>query len=88
MYFCILGVLFSIKLVESSKSFQSINATLEPNNLVPGCKNLDFRSREYWECFVRCQNVPVFHLFGTCRMGKVGDSNSVVDSNLRLVNCL
>ena len=78
------GIVFVINLIETSTSFQSLNASLTQTVAVPGCETLMFRSREYWECFIRrSAGIGVFHYFGSCRMGQVGDTQAVVDSKLR-----
>lgn len=42
------------------------------------CKNLEFGSFQYWECYVRCMITGESHYCGTCAMG------SVVDGRLRV----
>lgn len=52
---------------------------LPPEN----CRGLVFRSHEYWECYVKQRGYSWLHIVGTCSMGLVTDSLTVVDSKLR-----
>ena len=48
------------------------------------CSQHDFRSDEYWECYMRHVTVHAYHLTSTCKMGAENDSTAVVDPNLRV----
>ncbi|XP_068081556.1 glucose dehydrogenase [FAD, quinone] isoform X2 [Anabrus simplex] len=50
-----------------------------------GCENLTFGTDEYFACVVRQHTGPENHQAGSCRMGPVGDQNSVVDPQLRVI---
>ena len=41
---------------------------------LPHCQHLEFRSRAYWECYVRSVAATVYHHVGTCAMGTVLDN--------------
>lgn len=68
-------------LVETSNTFQSIDAKLSTTPF-PSCKSYEFRSDEYWECYLRHYTLSTYHQCGTCRMGKFDDEEAVVDSSL------
>ena len=40
---------------------------------LPHCQHLEFRSRVYWECYVRSLATTIYHHVGTCAMGRVID---------------
>ena len=48
------------------------------------CSQHEFRSDDYWECFVRHLAVTVYHHSCTCRMGAKEDKTAVLDSELRV----
>lgn len=73
-----------VKLVEKTKTMKNINARFA-NVPLPPCKNLKFNSDKYFECYVRNMGMTLYHPTGTCRMGKLNDPRTVVDSKLRLV---
>lgn len=75
------GLKKALHLVESTKSFQDIGARLSTTPF-PSCSNLEFRSDEYWECYIRHFTLSVYHHAGTCRMGRAEDEEAVVDSSL------
>ena len=73
-----------LDLLENTTPFKKLGAQLIPDPF-PGCERMKFRSRKYWECYVRHTLAGTYHLVGSCRMGSgILDANSVVDSNLRL----
>lgn len=51
---------------------------------IPACSRYYFGTDAYWECFIRRQTGPENHQSGTCKMGPIYNSDSVVDSQLRL----
>jgi len=54
------GLRESVKLVENTKAFQSIDAKLGPS-VYPGCEHVEFKSDAYWECFARSYSLTLFH---------------------------
>jgi hypothetical protein len=70
-------------LVDNSNSLRAIDLTLEPALQDAGCEAEVFKSRAYWACLVRRGPAIAYNIFGSCRMGRPGDPNAVVDSNLR-----
>jgi len=52
-------------------------------NPYPGCEEFIFRSDEYWECYIKSTLRNYAHSIGTCRMGRLDDERSIVDSKLR-----
>ncbi|CAG7722954.1 unnamed protein product [Allacma fusca] len=78
------GAKRAVDLVEKSSTFRALNATLYDVSF-PGCEHYKFRSEGYWECFHRQLSLTVFHVSGTCPMGKPTSPNAVVDSELRVL---
>ena len=76
------GVNFCLNTIENTKAFEQLGAKF---TTVPyhGCNHLAFRSKEYWDCYVRATAVSAYHASGTCRMGKSDDPQAVVDSELK-----
>jgi choline dehydrogenase-like flavoprotein len=74
--------MFAINLFESSETYKAYNITLHPEEAVLGCDGEKFRSA-YWECYTRRHDPTSYHPHGTCRLGRLGDLNAVVDSKLR-----
>ena len=72
-----------LDILETTTAFKKLGAHLIPEPF-PGCENEIFRSREYWECYIRHTTDGTYHIVSTCRMGGgPSDKNSVVDSRLR-----
>jgi len=77
------GVKFIVDLYEKTETYGKLGARLAPNSF-PGCEHLEFKSDDYYECYVRQLTLTIYHPSGTCAMGKrVNDSSAVVDSELR-----
>ncbi|KAG5872882.1 hypothetical protein JTB14_017781 [Gonioctena quinquepunctata] len=51
---------------------------------LPGCKDYEFLSKEYWFCFLRQTCFAPFHAKGSCPMGTDPKKGAVVDSNFRV----
>lgn len=51
---------------------------------VPGCKQLEFKSKDYWYCFLRQVTISGYDPSGTCPMGSSPCEGGVVDSKLRV----
>jgi choline dehydrogenase len=51
---------------------------------VPACKNLQFRSDDYWRCAAKQTSTAIWHLSGTCKMGPKSDPDAVVNSRLKV----
>lgn len=54
------------------------------NAYLPPCDKFSFQSDLYWQCFVRQLTTSGYHHAGTCKMGPLNDSTTVVDSMLRV----
>ncbi|CAL8091108.1 unnamed protein product [Orchesella dallaii] len=52
---------------------------------IPPCGEQEFKSKAYYECVIRTMTFTLFHPVGTNPMGKIGDPNAVVDSELRVI---
>jgi len=75
------GVQKSIELLETN-TMKEIGASLYEAD--PHCDHLTFKSREYWECYVRHYAATVYHHVGTCSMGTVLDNRMRVNGIKRL----
>lgn len=51
---------------------------------LPPCKSFEFRSKEYWYCFIRQIAQTASHPVGTCPMGVSKENGAVVDSKLKV----
>ena len=49
----------------------------------PGCKQHEYDSDAYWDCYVRHNSLTVYHSSGTCKMGASEDKTAVVDPQLK-----
>ncbi|XP_039961794.1 glucose dehydrogenase [FAD, quinone]-like [Bactrocera neohumeralis] len=76
------GVLKTISLIEKP-AFKAINARML-ERVMPGCAKVPYKSRAYWECYVRHFTFTIYHYSGTAKMGPVTDPTAVVDPRLRV----
>jgi len=77
--------MFLVNLIESSSVLKSLNARI-PSKSFPGCENVEFKSRDYWECYIRHVTGSPDASSSTCRMGPdASDPLAVVDSELRYI---
>lgn len=76
------GIRLWEKLTET-KTFKELGVDINQLKL-SFCSEFDFRSDEYWECFIRHVGVTEYHHACTCRMGAENDPKSVVDPQLRV----
>jgi hypothetical protein len=83
-FFLNLAIKLSLKLIEETSPFQAMNVTYS-DSLPVSCTNHEFRSDEFWRCFIRERAHSWLHFTGTCKMGRVDDPMAVVDSKLRFV---
>ncbi|KAL1461600.1 hypothetical protein WDU94_013480 [Cyamophila willieti] len=49
---------------------------------VPGCRQFELFTDEYWECFIRQYTCTIYHYSGTAKMGPSSDPMAVVDPSL------
>lgn len=70
-----------VKKFTQTKALLKFGAKFNTNHF-PGCKNHDFGSNNYWECYIRHMTLTSYHPVGTCKMGYINE-NSVVDHSLR-----
>lgn len=77
-----LGIQLGLRIMENTTPFQkmSVEYTETPPDQ---CRNLSFRSHEYWQCYVKQRGYSWLHIVGTCSMGPITDPLTVVDSKFR-----
>ena len=66
-----------------TRTMQSIGANFDRVKQTI-CDAHEFRSDEYWECFIRHIATIGHHYVGTCKMGGADDITSVVDPQLKV----
>lgn len=54
------------------------------NSTIPGCRDKELDSDSYWECALRTYTMSIWHLSGTCKMGRENDTSAVVNSKLQV----
>lgn len=64
----------TLNVFENTRVYQSLGARF-PDNPVPQCDFLKFRSKEYWKCFITYTLIGGDHPAGTCAIGSVVDTN-------------
>lgn len=77
------GIRFVMNLSETD-SFRRYGSTLYDIPL-PYCKQYTFNSDDFWECASRTYTMSIYHLSGTCKMGREDDKTSVVNSKLQVI---
>lgn len=76
------GLLKSISLMDRP-GFKAINAQLWDRK-IPTCSQFQYKTYEYWECYVKHFTFTIYHYSGTTRMGPKTDRSAVVDPRLRV----
>ncbi|XP_044593925.1 glucose dehydrogenase [FAD, quinone]-like isoform X1 [Cotesia glomerata] len=76
------GIQLAISLMNSSE-LSKLNLTLM-NPSVQVCSQFMYLSNEYWSCVIKQDTGPENHQAGSCKMGPVSDSMSVVSSKLKV----
>lgn len=76
------GLLKAISLMNQD-GFKKIDAKMWDKR-VPTCKQHEFASRGYWECYVKHFTFTIYHYSGTAKMGPKTDRAAVVDPRLRV----
>lgn len=66
-----------------TKAFSEHEGQLVHVNLPP-CKNFEYGSDLYWECYVRHLTTTMYHPVGTCKMGPLSEAETVVDPELKV----
>lgn len=79
----IAGIRIWEKIMET-QTMRSLGVRIEQMKL-SSCSQHQFRSDDYWDCFVRHVAFPMFHQSGTCKMGAEDDPANVVDAKLRVI---
>ena len=65
-----------------TKAFKEFGAKVI-NHIHPLCKQLSYDSDDYWRCVIRSDTLTIYHPTSSCKMGRIGDNTTVVDSQLR-----
>ena len=66
-----------------TKTFKEHEGELHKVN-IPGCNNIKFNTKAYWECYVRHLTITCYHAVGTAKMGPDTDPEAVVDPRLKV----
>ncbi|KAK3706214.1 hypothetical protein RRG08_038477 [Elysia crispata] len=80
------AVVSSIRFTQSvlgTEPMKKLGAELH-QTIFPGCTDYKYNTDDYWRCFARQIATTAHHPAGTCKMGAVEDSSTVVDSRLRV----
>lgn len=72
-----------VKAILETDTLKKLKATLVPMDL-PGCRDTEPGSFDYWKCSVKYTTASLFHAVGTARMGPSSDSQAVVDPRLKV----
>lgn len=80
--FLLSGIKESIKIMKQP-AMQKFGARLH-NIPLPGCRNYEFGSDDYWRCSIRTLSYTLHHQVATCRMGPASNPTTVVDERLRV----
>lgn len=76
------GAMWSLRVAQRlSQTSRSVRLNVAK---MPGCRQHNFYSTQYWRCAVRHTAATTFHVAGTCKMGPVHDAAAVVDSQLKV----
>lgn len=67
----------------NTPAFKQIDAKLH-DIPIPTCAHLGFGTDAYWECHTRHFTFTIYHYSGTCKMGAINDTTTVVDPRLRV----
>jgi len=68
---------------EKTKAFKENEIELIPLPLV-ACKDYEYKSDEYWLCYMQQMSTTIYHPCGTAKMGPDTDKAAVVDSKLNV----
>lgn len=66
-----------------SNTMQKYNTTYN-TYLIPGCKEYEILTDEYWACQAKHYTLTIYHPVGTAKMGPDSDREAVVDPRLRV----
>lgn len=66
-----------------TKAFAKLEGQVVQAHL-PDCDTFEYKSDEYWECYVRHMTTTVYHPVGTCKMGPLNGEATVVDPKLKV----
>ncbi|XP_012274594.1 glucose dehydrogenase [FAD, quinone]-like [Orussus abietinus] len=69
--------------VSLTEPFQAYGSRLHGAK-IPGCKDLEFASDDYWRCAIRHLPSMMNHEIGTVKMGPASDPDAVVDPELKV----
>ena len=73
-----------VKSMIGTKTFKNLGMKL--NRLeIDECSKYPTESKGYWECNLRNTAGTLYHPVGTTKMGPIGDNETVVDSELKVL---
>ena len=75
------GIRYIQKLAKT-RAFRQ-HGTKSTQRVHPLCSSHDEDSDEYWLCYIKETISTIYHPVGTCKMGPIGDSRTVVDPTLK-----
>ncbi|ODM98750.1 Oxygen-dependent choline dehydrogenase [Orchesella cincta] len=78
------GMQKAVDIVEKTRSFAKYKGHFTEIPF-PGCENIPFRSKKYWECYATRFSVTLHHIVGSCSMGRNDSKDAVVDTQLRVI---
>ncbi|XP_055911316.1 glucose dehydrogenase [FAD, quinone]-like [Eupeodes corollae] len=76
------GIKFQMKM-EKTAAFREQNAEIVKLD-IPECDKFEFRSDNYWKCYMKYMGNTVYHMAGSVKMGPDTDSGAVLDWRLRI----
>ena len=68
-----------------NRAWHSIGAVFIKEACKMECNTLSYDTDDYWKCMIYNFANAGNHQIGTCRMGSIDDSTSVVDPQLRYI---
>ncbi|KAJ9585021.1 hypothetical protein L9F63_020631 [Diploptera punctata] len=77
------GALFLQNTFFKTKGFKQLGA-VQDTTPVKGCENVEFGSRDYWNCYAHTNAAASRHYGSSCKMGPSSDPTAVVSPELKV----